>query len=102
MTMLLMTTLMTKLALLLLGHVRVDEMSVTAAGNVKVVEMSVTVAGNVRVVEMSVTAAGNVRVVEMSVTAPTSRTKAAVGTAASELLLTGNNNVDGSTRFLYS
>ena len=84
-----MTTLMTKLALLLLGHVRVIEMSVTAAGNV-------------RVIEMSVTAAGNVRVVEMSVTAATSRTQAAVGTAASELLLTGNNNVDGSTRFLYS
>ena len=76
MTMLLMTTLMTRLALLVLGHVRV--------------------------VEMSVTAAGPVRVVEMSVTAATSRTQAAVGTAASELLLTGNNNVDGSTRFLYS
>ena len=76
MTMLLMTTLMKRLALLVLGHVRV--------------------------VEMSVTAAGHVRVVEMSVSAATSRTQAAVGTAASELLLTGNNNVDGSTRFLYS
>ena len=76
MTMLLMTTVMTRLALLVLGHVRV--------------------------VEMSVTAAGHVRVVEMSVSAATSRTRAAVGTAASELLLTGNNNVDGSTRFLYS
>ena len=39
-----MNTLMTQLALFVLGHARVVEMSVTAAGHVRVVEMSVTVA----------------------------------------------------------